>query len=67
MELTSELKGVIESLACPEHNKHPVVVIDREKITLKCCCPKCKAQCHYLIKKMSNLRIEDNQDQGSKY
>ena len=61
-KLSSDLKDVIESLCCPEHNTHPVVAIDGEKITLECCCPKCKAQCHYLINKMYTLRRSDNSD-----
>lgn len=64
-KLTADLKGVIEALACPEHNTHPVVVIDGENITLECCCPKCKAQCNYLINKMSNLRSTDHSDLGA--
>ncbi len=65
-KLTADIKDVIESLACPEHNKHPTVVIDGEKITLQCCCPKCKAQCHYLINKIFTMRHPDSSDLGAK-
>jgi len=51
-----DLKDVIESLVCPEHNTHPVMMIGDQKTTLECCCPKCQAQCHYLINKMSTSK-----------
>ncbi|MDB4901270.1 MAG: hypothetical protein JWQ63_551 [Mucilaginibacter sp.] len=55
MNLTPELKSVIESLSCPKHNQHPEVIFDEEKIKLECCCPEFKVQCFYLIKKVTSL------------
>lgn len=60
MDLTPELKTVIESLSCPKHREHPVVTFDEEKIKLECCCPDFKVQCFYLIKKLASLSFPKN-------
>ncbi|MDF2433698.1 MAG: hypothetical protein JWP44_3329 [Mucilaginibacter sp.] len=55
MDLTPELKSVIESLSCPIHKQHPKIIHNEEKVTLDCCCPSFKVQSFFLIKKLSSL------------
>ena len=53
MELTLELRSVIEEVVCPDHGLHPQVVTKSDNsIELICCCPEFKVQCFHLLKKL---------------
>ena len=54
--MEQEFKPIIEGMMCTVHKKHPVVIIEDEKIKMNCCCDEFMVQCFYLLKKLSTNR-----------
>jgi len=49
----SNYKSAIETLECPEHKQHPVIILDDDNdIKIVCCCPDFKVRCFQILKKL---------------
>lgn len=57
VNIPQHIRLMIESLQCPKHHKHPMLLLDgEEEITVQCCCPDFKKQCLYLMSKFMVVR-----------
>ena len=58
VNIPQHIRVMIESLQCPKHHKHPMLVIegDGEEIKINCCCAEFKKQCLYLVSKFMVVR-----------
>jgi len=57
MEISANLKSMMEYAACTVHHRHPILTTSKDKkVKIECCCVDFKIECLQLCKKLIERR-----------
>lgn len=53
MELSPQLKSIIQSAVCKAHHVHPIITLTKDdKMKIECCCANFEVECFHICKKI---------------